>query len=86
MGYQVVDDFTQMRVDDLLERRCPTTGIVVQWRVVGVHLGAVGFESLIAIQPITNRLSAADGPGPLMVPEPMTRDLTIVRPVEQEGR
>ena len=84
MGYQVVEDFTQMRVYDILERRCPITGIMVQWRVIGIHLGGIGEESLIAIQPITKRLYGQNGP--LMVPEPMTRDLKIVRPVESEGR
>jgi hypothetical protein len=66
---------------DILEYRCPRLGIVWQWRVVSVCLGAERQESLIEIGPIMSQ------PGhthegvhmTTWVPEPMTRNLTIVR-------
>ena len=69
---------------DLLEYRCPKFGIVWQWRVHSVHLGAERQESLIEVQSVW----AAPGTNHhdvlyrTWVPEPMTRNLTIVRPQE----
>ena len=72
------------RPDDLLEYRCPKFGIMWQWRVHSVHLGAEHQESLIEVEAVmaapgeTGRGTARR----TWVPEPMTRNLTIVRPTE----
>ena len=76
--YQTITDHTQMRPDDLLEYRCPRFGIVTQWRVVGVYLGATGVQSLIDVLPVT-KSAPKDTPTPFSVPEQMTRHLTIIR-------
>lgn len=77
MTHRTITDFTQMRPGDMLEYRCPKFGLVTQWRVLGIHLGAERTESLIALAPITN--APAHGYDTVMVPEPMTRGLTIIR-------
>lgn len=77
MTYRVIEDHSQMKVDDILEYRCPRFGLVTQWRVDGIHLGALRVESLIAVRPITNK--PADGNSVVMVPEEMTRSMTIIR-------
>lgn len=75
--YKTIDDHTQMKVGDLLEYRCPRFGLVTQWRVKGIHPGALRVESLIELSPVTNR------PAPcyatVMVPVELTRNLTIIR-------
>ena len=76
--YQTLTDHRQVRVDDLLEHRCPRFGIVTQWRVVAVRLGALGVQSLIDVCPVT-KATAHDTSAPFSVPEEMTRDLTIIR-------
>lgn len=69
-----------MKPGDILEYRCPTHGIVWQWRVRSVCLGAPRQESLIEITPIM----ASDGEThdgeaeTVWVPEPMTRQLTLI--------
>ena len=76
--YQILTDHTQMRPDDLLEYRCPILGIIAQWRVVAVRLGATGVQSLIDVIPVT-KSAPVDTPAPFSVPEQMTRRLTIIR-------
>jgi hypothetical protein len=69
---------------DILEYRCPTFGIVWQWHVHGVYLGAARQEGLIEVSPVMAQ------PGykgemtvpRMLVPEPMTRALTVIRAVE----
>ena len=80
--YQTITDHTQMRPDDLLEHRCPRFGIVTQWRVVAVRLGALGVQSLIDVLPVT-KSAPADTPAPFSVPEQITRGLTIIRRPDQ---
>ncbi|HCT33648.1 MAG TPA: hypothetical protein DF966_10865 [Sulfitobacter sp.] len=77
MAYETIEDHTQMKPGDLLEYRCPRFGLVTQWKIERIHLGALNVESLIAVTPITNR--QAGGYGVVMVPEQMTRGLTIIR-------
>lgn len=74
---KIIEDFKQMKPRDLLEYRCPSTGIVTQWRVQAIELGALHEESLIAVTTITNK--PAKGNSLMMVPEKMTRHLTIIR-------
>ena len=81
--YQTLTDHTQMRPDDLLEYRCPRFGIVTQWRVVAVRIGALGVQSLIDVCPVT-KASPYDTPAPLSVPEQMTRDLFIIRRADND--
>jgi hypothetical protein len=66
---------------DLLEYRCPNFGIVWQWRVHGVYLGASRQEGLIEVSPVMAQPGVrGDMTVPrVLVPEPMTRTLTIVR-------
>jgi len=77
-GFSFVEDFTQLRVDDLLEHRCERFGIVTQWRVVGIYLGATGVQGLIDVLPVT-KSAPVDTPAPFSVPEQMTRHLVIIR-------
>lgn len=78
MEFQYINDHSQMQPGDLLEFRCPRFGLVTQWRVWGIHLGAMNQESLIEVQSITNR--PADDFRRMMVPEQMTRPMTLIRP------
>ena len=77
MTYEVIEDHTQMEVDDILEHRCPRFGIVTQWRVVGIYLGASHVQGMVKVQPITK--APAEGHDTMMVPEQMTRGMKIVR-------
>ncbi|KEP71745.1 hypothetical protein DL1_00025 [Thioclava dalianensis] len=77
MPYQTIDDHTQIKPGDMLEYRCPRFGLVTQWKVAGIHLGALHVESMIEVQPLTNK--PAVGNEKMMVPEKMTRGLTIIR-------
>lgn len=72
-----------MMPGDLLEYRCPEFGVVFQWRVFGIYLGASGQESLVEVGPVhqkpgTDSLNREHAR--MMVPEPMTRSLTVFRP------
>ena len=66
---------------DLLEYRCPNYGIVWQWHVHGVYLGASRQEGLIEVSPVMAQPGMkGDMRVPrLLVPEPMTRGLSIIR-------
>lgn len=70
------------QVGDLLEYRCPRTGVVWQWRVLSVCLGAPRQESLVELSPIMAD-PGLDSNGVRVpttwVPEVLTRSLTIVR-------
>tara|TARA_R110000796_G_scaffold9452_6_gene32199 strand:- start:288 stop:530 length:243 start_codon:yes stop_codon:yes gene_type:complete len=61
------------RPGDLFEYRCPKFGIVWQWRIHGIYLGAIRQEGLIEVSDVAHER--------VMVPEPMTRGLTLVRMV-----
>jgi hypothetical protein len=71
-----------MKPGDILEWQCPKFSHVIhQWRVIGVHLGAEGQESLIEAESITHK------PGwtgkweyhpRVFIPEPLTRELKII--------
>lgn len=69
---------------DILEYRCPNFGIVFQWRVLSIHIGAERQEDLIEVAPVMQSpgYSHAGKMPTTWVPEPMTRDLTVVKPVE----
>jgi hypothetical protein len=76
-----MEERTTPRPGDLLEYRCPNFGIVWQWRVLSVSLGAEQQESLIEVAPVMAAPGNSNS-GRLMttwVPEPMTRSLTISR-------
>ncbi len=62
---------------DLLEYRCPTFGIMWQWRVLGVYLGANALDSFIEVETVHG------GRPPFRIPEPLTRAVTIYRPENQ---
>lgn len=73
----------KMAPGHLLEYRCPRFGIMFQWRVIGIYLGATRQESMIEVEPVF--LSpGTDSQGKkyprMMVPEPMTRGLTVFAP------
>lgn len=70
-----------MKPGDLLEYRCPRYGIVWQWRVRSICHGGLRQEGLIEVTPVmatpgtdTNH-NRQDS---VWVPEPMTRNLTLV--------
>lgn len=71
----------QMKPGDLLEYRCPTFGIVWQWRVLSICHGAERQESLIEIKPVMAGSGFAHDKRleTLWVPEPMTRNLMHVQ-------
>ena len=73
----------QMQAGDILEYRCPKFGILWQWRILGIHLGATKQEGLIEVATVMQR-AGTDGQGrtydPMMIPEPMTRTLDVIRP------
>lgn len=77
-----MSDNSCVRVGDILEYRCPKFGIVWQWRVESICLGARRQESLIEIEPVMASPGVShDGiHKTTWVPEPLTRHLTIVRP------
>lgn len=81
MKYQIIEDFTQMKPGDILEFRCPRFGLVTQWLVDGIHLGALHVESHIALRSLSKQ--TAPGADIMMVPEQMTRAMTIIRPNER---
>lgn len=68
-----------MQPGNILEYRCPNTGIVWQWRVLSICHGADRQESLIEIKPIMAGSGFAHNKvmETLWVPEPMTRNLTL---------
>lgn len=72
---------TYCKPGDLLEYRCPTFGIVWQWHVHGVYLGASRQEGLVEISPVMAQPgSKGICPEPrVLVPEPMTRALKVIR-------
>lgn len=73
----------KMMPGHLLEYRCPKFGLVFQWRVLGIFLGGERQEGLIEVEPVM-RSPGSDSYGRtherMMVPEPMTRGLTLVAP------
>jgi hypothetical protein len=68
------------RPGDILEYRCPNFGIVFQWRVRSVCLGAARQESLVELSPIM-AAPGVDAWGRNLattwVPEVLVRSLTI---------
>lgn len=73
----------QMMPGDLLEYRCVRFGVVWQWRVLGIYLGALRQEGLIEVTPVSRAPGTASGGEPIertLVPEPMTRGLSVIRP------
>lgn len=85
---KIEQDHSQIEVGDILEYRCPVLGIVWQWRVQGIYLGVLKQEGLVEVVPIFHRAGsdAAGEYNPAMVPEPMTRNLTLIKPGAPEGQ
>jgi hypothetical protein len=77
----IEEDHSQMMPGDILEYRCPRFGIVWQWRVHGIYSGGAKQEGLIEVSPVMAAAgSDATGNHPrAMVPEPMTRGLTLLK-------
>lgn len=67
-----------MKPGDLLEYRCPNFGIVWQWRIHSICVGAERQEGLIEVSPVMAKpgynLLGQHQPT-VWVPEPMTRNL-----------
>jgi hypothetical protein len=72
----------EMQPGDILEYRCPIFGIAFQWRVHGIFLGADHQESLIEVSPVMARPGEHSFNGTVFVPEPMTRNLHVLRKAE----
>lgn len=73
----------KMMPGHLLEYRCPKFGLMFQWRVRGIYLGATRQEGMIEVEPIFRSLGTDSQGKPherMMVPEPMTRSLTVIAP------
>jgi hypothetical protein len=66
---------------DLLEYRCPNFGIVWQWHVHGIYLGASRQEGLIEVSPVMAQpgIKGDKTASRVLVPEPMTRALKVIR-------
>ena len=78
----------KMMPGHILEYRCPKFGLMFQWRVLGIFLGAEGQESLIEVEAIFMDPGQDSSGLPykrLLVPEPMTRSLTLVAPGIGDG-
>lgn len=70
-----------MKPGDLLEYRCLRFGIVWQWRIHGILLGATRQEGLIEVSPVMAKPGTDISHKPqetVLVPEPMTRLLKLV--------
>lgn len=74
-------DHVTVQPNDLLEYRCPTFGIVWQWRVLSCCHGGDRQEGLIELEPVMAAFGQADGRTmkTVWVPEPMTRALKLIR-------
>ena len=71
-----------MKPGDILEYRCPNFGIVWQWRIESICLGALRQESLIEVAPVMASPgydTAGQKQQTVWVPEPMVRSLTVVQ-------
>jgi hypothetical protein len=66
---------------DILEYRCPNFGVVWQWHVHGVFLGASRQEGLIEVSPVMAQPGVKGDftAARVLVPEPMTRALKVIR-------
>lgn len=72
-----------MKPGDILEYRCPNFGIVWQWRIESICIGAQRQESLIEVVPVMASPgydTAGQKQHSVLVPEPMTRGLALVEP------
>jgi len=71
---------------DILEYRCPTSGVVWQWHVHGVYLGAARQEGLIEVSPVMAQPGVVGDfiASRILVPEPMTRALKVIRKEPQK--
>ena len=69
----------QLQPGDILRWQCPKfPANVHRWRVLGVHLGALGQESLIECESITHSPGSAEVHHPrVFIPEVLVRALTI---------
>ncbi|MBY5988209.1 hypothetical protein [Roseovarius atlanticus] len=77
----------KMAPGHLLEYRCPKFGLVFQWRILGIYLGATRQESLIEVEAVFQSPgtdSAGAAYPKMMVPEPMTRGLSVIAPGVQQ--
>lgn len=75
-----------MKPGDILEYRCPKFGIVWQWRVHSICLGATRQEGLIEVSPVMAKPGTNLRHEPqetVWVPEPMTRILTVIEEERQ---
>ena len=81
-------DHSQMMPGDILEYRCPRFGIVWQWRVHGLYGGGERQEGLVEVSPVMGLApsSAWKTYPTTMVPEPMTRGLTLIKENLSEGQ
>jgi hypothetical protein len=75
-----MDEVYGMKPGDILEYRCPTMGIVWQWRVLSICHGGDRQECLIEVKPIMAGSGFAHGKmqETVWVPEPMTRSLALI--------
>jgi hypothetical protein len=78
---KIEPDHTQMTPGDLLEYRCPRFGVVWQWQVHGIYCGTTRQDGLIEVSPVMAEpgSDARKAYPTSMVPEPMTRNLTLVK-------
>lgn len=76
-----MSDMNFCKPGDLLEYRCPNFGIVWQWHVHGVYHGAARQEGLIEVSPVMAQPGAKGDftASRVLVPEPMTRNLKVIR-------
>lgn len=76
-----------MKPGDILVWKDQKFGIDRRWRVVGVFHGALGQESLIEMENITERpgwTGEWEWHPRVFVPEVLTRDLTVEPPIADE--
>ena len=81
-------DVRYCKPGDILEYRCPNFGVVWQWRVRSVCLGAYRQEGLVELSPIMaepGRDTDGRQHGTTWVPEVLTRNMLIAARTEGEG-
>jgi hypothetical protein len=71
-----------MVIHDVIEWTCPTFGSKRRWKILGIHLGALGQESIVEMESVTHRPGQIPHLSPfplpiLYVPESLLRCLPI---------
>lgn len=71
---------TTLNVHDIVEWRDFNHGHHHQWRILGIHLGAIGYESVYAVENVSHKPAWDRGDLTVMyIPECLMRQCRIAR-------